>query len=141
MGAPNSTPKPAAIKAETGSMIQNDMVKCTRSPLGCGMRDALHQFQPGERLPERSPVRHDLERGQDAVCVCTDGEERRVAKVEQAGEADDNVQAQRQGGISRCVRGRVDVGVVVVQQWKGDGAHGDQQGEDLLATRQRDACN
>jgi hypothetical protein len=104
------------------------------------LRDVLYQFEPGERLPERSPVRHHLEGGQDAISVGTDGEERRVAEIEQSGETNDDIEAERQSGIGRGVGGRVDVGVVVVDQGEGDGGNGDQQGQQLLAAGWGDPC-
>ncbi len=97
------------------------------------LRDVLDQFEPCERLPERSPVRHHLKGGQDAISVGTDGEERRVAEIEQSGETNDDIEAERQGGIGRGVGGRIDVGVVVVDQRKGDGGNCDQKGHDLLS--------
>ncbi len=70
-------------------------VHACRQPVG---RQVLHEAEPLERLPEAAPLRLHLEGGEDAVGIGADREERGIAEVEQAGEADDDVQAERQRG-------------------------------------------
>ena len=115
-------------------------MKCTTlpSPISAGiLRD---QAQVVERLPERAPLRLQLERGQDAVGVGTDGEERGIAKVEQAGEADDDVQPERQRGIGRGVGHAVHVGIVVdVGSGNASAAAVSSDQADALALRLGDA--
>ena len=86
-----------------------------------------------ERLPERAPLGLQLEGGQDAVGIGTDGEERGIAQVEQAGEADHDVQPERQRGIGRGVGHAVHVGVVVVQQRERQRGGGQQDQADAPA--------
>ena len=78
-------------------------------------------------------MRHDLERGQDAVRVGADREERRVAEVEQPGKADDDVEAERERGIGGGVGRGVDIGVVVVNSGNAMAATAIGQRQDLLA--------
>ena len=76
------------------------------------------EVEPLERLPEAAPCRLQLPRARDAIGVGADRKERGVAEIEQPGKADDDVEAERQGGKGERVRRRIDVGVVPVDQRK-----------------------
>ena len=68
----------------------------------------LDEAEPLERLPETPPFRLHLVRGEDAIGIGADGEEGGIAEIEQASEADHDVEAERQDRESERVRGRVD---------------------------------
>jgi len=74
-----------------------------------GMGD---ETEPLERLPEPAPRRLDLERGERAVGIGADREERGVAEVEEPGEADNDIEAQGERGVSERIRCGVDIRVV-----------------------------
>ena len=103
-------------------------------------RHPMDQAKELERLPEAAPLRLKLERRQDAIGIGTDGEERGISQVEQPGEADHDVQPERQRRIRRRVGHAVHVGVVAVQQREGD-RRGDQQHQaNATALHLGDAC-
>ena len=80
--------------------------------IAAGLVKPRDEAEPLERLPEPAPGRRHLPRGEDAVGIGADREKRGVAEIEQPGEADDDVEAERQRGEGQRVRRRVDVGVV-----------------------------
>jgi hypothetical protein len=79
-------------------------------------RDARDETQPLEGLPEFAPARLHLIGGQNPVGIGADGEEGGVAEVEEPGEADDDVEPERQDGEGAGIGGRVDVAVIVIDQ-------------------------
>ena len=83
--------------------------------IAAGSRHAGDEVEPAERLPEARPLRLQLKRAGDAVGVGADREKRGIAEIEEAGEPDDDVEAERQCGKSKRVCRRIDVGVVPVQ--------------------------
>ena len=90
-----------------------------------------HQPERLEELPGLAPGRLQLERIQHAIGIGPDGEERGIAEVEQAGEADDDVEAERQGGKGEGVRQRIDVGFVGVIEREAGAGEGEGAGERL----------
>ena len=95
--------------------IQNETVKCTTSGTPSAWK-RCDQAQPLERLPEFRPLRLHLPGRQDAVGIGADGEEGGIAQIEQAGEADDDVEAERQHGEGGGIGRGVDVAAVAVDQ-------------------------
>ena len=74
------------------------------------------QAEPLERLPETGPFRLQLPGAEDAVGIGADREKRRIAEVEEAGEADDDVEAERQRREGERIGDRIDVRVVPVHE-------------------------
>ena len=98
--------------------------------------EMLDKAKPLEGLPEAAPLRLDLIGRQRAVGVGADGEERRIAEIEQAGKADDDVEPERQHGIGERIRRRIDVAFIAVEIGEGERRHeddGEQIGTELLA--------
>src|SRR5438045_9562258 len=85
------------------------------------------EVEPLQGLPEPAPRRLDLPRAGNAIGVGTDCKERGVAEIQQAGEADDDVEAKRQRGKGERVRRRINVGIVAVNQWEQQSPYRDQQ--------------
>ncbi len=77
-------------------------------------RNARDESQPLEGLPEFTPARLHLIGGQNPVGIGADGEEGGVAEVEEPGEADDDVEPERQDGEGAGIGGRVNVAVIVI---------------------------
>ena len=80
-----------------------------------GDHEPAHLPEPLERLPEARPLGLELAGGGDAVAVGADGEERGVAEVEQPGEADHDVEPERQHGVGERVGRRVHVAGVAAE--------------------------
>ena len=81
-----------------------DLLKEAESWVGVGLmrgEDAGHRQAGPESQPEG--------RCQDRVGVCTDGVERDVAKVEQPGQPDDDVQAPPEHDVGQHEGAKVDV--------------------------------
>ena len=116
------------MNAEIGSISQNDTVKWT-VPGPIRLLDVLHEAQPLERLPEPPPFRLHLVGGENAVSIGADGEEGRVSEVEQTGEADHDVEAERQDRVGERIRGRIDIALVAVDQRKQDSKHEESDDE------------
>ena len=76
------------------------------------------KVEPLERFPEAAPLWLHLPRARHPIGVGPDREKRGITEIEQAGKADDDVEAERQGGESERVRRRIDIGVVLVDQRK-----------------------
>ena len=98
-------------------MSQNETVKCTTS----GTPSAWKRWtRPShcERLPETPPFRLYLPGGEDAVGIGADREEGGIAEIEQAGETDDDIEAERQHGEGGGVGGGVEIAPIAVDQRK-----------------------
>jgi len=76
------------------------------------------EVEPLQGLPEAAPRRLDLPRAGNAVGVGADCKERGIAEIQEAGEADDDVEAKRQSGKGERVRRRINVGIVPVDEWE-----------------------
>ena len=101
--------------------------------------EMLDKAEPLEGLPETAPLRLDLIGRQRAVSVGADCEERRIAEIEEAGKADDDVEPERQHGIGEPIRRRIDVAFVAVEIGEGERRHKDdseQIGTELLTPGQ-----
>src|ERR1700756_1861887 len=93
--------------------------------VAAGLVITRDEVEPTKRLPETAPFRLHLPRARDAVGIGADREKRGVAEVQQAGKADDDVEAQRQGRESERVRRRIDIGIVAVDHWEQQGGRSD----------------
>src|SRR5215472_18202170 len=76
------------------------------------------EVEPLERLPEAAPRRLQLPRTRHPIGVGANREKRGIAEIKQSGEADDDVEAERQSSEGQRIRCRIDVGVVLVNQRK-----------------------
>ena len=100
---------------------------------------AADQVEPLEGLPEAAPRRLQLPRACYAIGVRADREKRGVAEIEQSGEADDDVEAERQSSEGQRIRRRIDIGVVLVDQRKQQRRRSDTEDGEADAGRRRDA--
>src|SRR5215469_11568499 len=80
--------------------------------------EALHKPQDAERLPEAPPLWLHLPGRQDAVSVGADGEECRIAQVQQPGKAHHNVETEREHREGSGVGRSIEVAAVAVDQRK-----------------------
>src|SRR5882672_12386192 len=90
--------------------------------------DAADEAEPLERLPEIRPERLYLPGRHGAIGIGANGEEGGVSQVQQAGIADDDVEAERQRREGAGIGRGVDIAAVAVDQREGEEAqtHGDQ---------------
>ena len=134
VGAPNNTPKKAVISAEIGSISQNDTVKMDRARSTrrwrCWTRPS--HWNGSQNAP---PFRLHLIGGEIAVSIGADGEEGRVAEIEQPGEADDDIEAERQDRVGERIRGRIDIALVAVDQREQDAKHEESDDEAAASDR------
>src|SRR5438445_9936553 len=82
--------------------------------------EMFDKAKPLEGLPETAPLRLDLIGRQRAVSVGTDGEERRIAEIEEASKAYDDIEPERQHGIGERIRRRIDVAFIAVEIGEGE---------------------
>ncbi len=71
--------------------------------------------------------------GGSAIGIGADREKCGVAKIEQPGEADDDVEAERQRGEGECIRRRVDIRIVAVDDREQDRRYRDDRYQDPRA--------
>jgi hypothetical protein len=83
----------------------------------------LHETEPLERFPEAPPFGLHLIGGENAVGIGADGEKGGIAEVEKPRETHNDIEAERQDREGECVRCRVDITLVAVDQGKEDAKH------------------
>src|SRR5579875_493956 len=86
------------------------------------LMDPGDEVEPPERLPEPAPGRLQLPRGGNPIGISANCKECGITEIEKPGEADNDIKTERQCGKSQRIRGRVDIGVVAVneREQKGD---------------------
>src|SRR5258708_27592301 len=100
---------------------------------------ARDQAQPLEWLPEFAPRRRDLAGRHGAIGVGADGEERGISEIEEAGEADDDIEAEGKNDEGAGVGCGVDVAFVLEDPWKGDRGDPDRAESETAAQGFRQA--
>src|SRR6516164_832027 len=96
--------------------------------------DMLDEAEPLERLPETPPFRLHLVGGEDAIGIRAYGEKGGIAKIEEASEADHDVEAESQDGESEGVRGGVNDAFIGEDEGKAE-AEGEDDEEESSAPR------
>ena len=77
---------------------------------------ASNQIEPTERLPETAPLGLHLPRARNAIGIGADRKERGIAEIEEPGEANDDIEPERQRSKRECIRGSVDIRVIGIDQ-------------------------
>src|SRR6516225_1805387 len=96
--------------------------------------DMLDEAEPLERLPETPPFRLHLVGGEDAIGIRAYGEEGGIAEVEEASEADHDIEAESQDRESESVRGGVDNAFIGEDKGEAE-AEGEDDDEESSAPR------
>jgi len=97
-----------------------------------------NQAQCRERHPEGRPWRGDLIRRENAVRIGADREEGGIAEIEQAGEADHDVEAQCQRGIGRRVGKRTEIRGIRIENREYQAKNDQQNKHDLPVADRRE---